>query len=147
MGMIPPTKGMILPIDGGGEAITFQWNPDKIVQSKSAKWARQPVAGREQPVLQYGCGQARQWKIEFDLSRSNQGDSFVKSMVESCESLAMPSGGGKVKHPPRVRFRLGNGIKAKCIVEDVSITYGPLFNPMSLLPYDARVAMTLTEYK
>lgn len=141
------TSAMIVPIDGGGGPITFQWNPHKIKRSKKIKWNQLRIAGREQPILQYGCGEAQIYTIEFDISRYNRGDSHVKSTIDNIFKLTKPTVGGFVKRPPRVEFILGSAIKVTCVIQSIDADYGPLYHPTSLMPYMSKVTIVLEEIK
>ena len=141
------TSGMLIPLEGGGGPIEFQWNPHKIHRSKKIKWNKLSVAGREQPILQYGCGEAQVWKIEFDVSRYNRGDSNVKSTVDKIFQLTKPTVGSFVKRPTKVNFIMGSAFNVTCFVESIDVEYGPMYNPQSLLPYMSKVIMVLEEAK
>jgi hypothetical protein len=143
----PNTSAILVALEGGGGHIGFQWNPHKIKESKKIKWNQLRVAGREQPILQYGCGEARVLTIVFHVSRYNRGDGNVKSTVDKIFALTKPTVGGFVKRPPRCEFILGEAIKFTCYVQSIDVEYGPLYNPTSLLPYMATVTITLEEAK
>ncbi len=140
------TSGMIIPIENAkAGAITFQWNPHRLVREKSTKFNQLRLAGREAPILQYGCGGLPVYSIEFTLSRMNRGDSWVRDAVETLFSLKKPTVGQFVKRPTKVRLVLGDAIKATCLISKIHVEYGPLCNPITLLPYQAKVNLTLEE--
>lgn len=143
----PNTSAMLIPMEGGGGPIGFQWNPHKIHRSKKIKYNQLRVAGREQPILQYGCGEAQTYTIEFDVSRYNRGDSHVKDTVDKIFKLTKPTVGGFIKRPPRCEFILGDAINVTVFVASIDVEYGPLYNPTSLLPYMSKVTMVLEEAK
>lgn len=141
------TSAILVALEGGGGSIGFQWNPHKIKRSKKIKWNHLRVAGREQPILQYGCGEAQILTIEFHISRYNRGDSHVKSTIDKIFELTKPTVGGFVKRPPRCEFILGSAIRFTCYVNSIDVNYGPLYHPTSLLPYMSTVTITLEEAK
>lgn len=143
----PNTSCMLIDLEGGGGSYGFQWNPDKIDRKVHVPWNQLRVAGREQPIQQFGCGEAETYHIEFDISRMDRGDSFVKQTVDKLFELKKPTVGGFVKRPPRCQFIVGAAIKVVVIVIEIDAKYGPLYHPTSLLPYGARVKMTLREVK
>lgn len=143
----PNTSAMLVPMDGGGGPISFQWNPHKIKRSKKIKWNQLRVAGREQPILQYGCGEAQVYSIEFHISRYNRGASHVKSTVDQIFQLTKPTVGAFVKRPPRVQFIMGSHIRLTCYVQSIDVEFNNLAHPTSLLPYLAKVQMVLEEAK
>ena len=140
------TSGMIIPIENAKTgAITFQWNPHKLVREKSTKFNQLRLAGRVAPILQYGCGGSQVYSIEFTLSRMDRGDSWVRDAVETLFNLKKPTVGQFVKRPGKVRLVLGDVVKATCFITRINVEYGPLYNPVTLLPYQAKVNMTLEE--
>lgn len=143
---IQNTSGLIIPIETPmSGTIEFQWNPHKLTREKSTKYNHLQIAGREAPIQQYGCGGPEIYSIEFTLSRMNRGDEWVRNAVEALYRLKKPSVGQFVKRPTKVRLILGEAVKATCFITKILVEYGPLFNPRTLLPYKAKVSMTLEE--
>ena len=140
-------RGMILPIEGGSP-IFFQWNPEKIGGPiAKAGWDAIKTAGREQPFLEYSCGDATSYKFSIQLSRMDNPDEFVSETIKRLVDLTKPRMlGGKVKRPSRVMFMLGAFIRKVCVVTDVDPASKGIFHPDSLLPFDAEVSLTLMEY-
>ncbi len=140
------TSGLIIPIETPmSSTIEFQWNPSKLTRDKSTKYNHMQIAGREAPIQQYGCGGPQIYSIEFTLSRMNRGDEWVRNAVEALYRLKKPTVGQFVKRPTRVRLILGEALKVTCFITKVSVEYGPLYNPVTLLPYMAKVNMTFEE--
>lgn len=141
---IPVQSGYLIPETGG--MFGFQWNPHKTVGDKRIPWNKLKVAGREQPILQYGCAEARLFHIKFALSRADRGPNYVKGAIEQLYGMCACTAGGSVKRPPRVRFIMGDTINVNCVISNLKIDYGPLWTP-ELVPCEAYIDMVLTEYK
>ena len=140
------TKGKVIGLEGGG-SVTFFYNPQMIKLGKKARWNHIKAAGRTNPVMQYGCGDAETIGFNVDLTRAG-GDDYVKSSINKLKGMckAIVKGAG-VDRPPRVKFILGSAIDFEAILEDVKGTYGPLYNPDGLNPYFGKVTLLLTEIK
>lgn len=127
--------------------VRFYFNPATISIGKSPAWGRMEAAGREQPIIQYGCGEARTFNFELKLTRA-AGAGYVRGTVESLLELSKPLVRGiGVDRPPSVRLILGVALKAVCVIDHVDGEYGPLFNPVTLEPYQGSISIALTEYK
>lgn len=132
-------------IFGGGGVVEFFYNPLEVKITKQTKWNHLAAAGREQPILQYGCGEARHFDIELTLARS-AGDTYAKNTVEKLIDMCRPkSQGAGVDSPYKVRLMLGDALKVDCIIDSVDAVYGPMFDPNSLNPYTGKVSVKLTE--
>lgn len=156
--MAPFTKGMIIPIDGSGPTVIFQWNPYEVHVKKDVKWRGIHTAGREQPIFQYGCGEARVLSLSVEVSRYNNSDFFVQGFFDQLQALAVPSVFGMgVNRPTRVQAILGQSINMTCFIDDVHFRYGShrgqqhhftyLATPDNLLPKEGHVIIKLIEYK
>lgn len=146
--MIEPTKGILLPTEGGIQSVRFQWNPSKIGGPKTkSKWTPIPTAGRHQPFLHFGSGENNRFSLSILLSRYDNGDSYVKDTVARIQQMQFPhvSGSG-VSRPPRVMLTIGSFLRKLVVVDSVDPVFKELFNPYSMLPYEAEVAITLIEY-
>ena len=152
------TKGMIVPIDNVAQIVTFQWNPYELHLKKDIKWKGIHTAGREQPVFQYGCGEAQVLGLSIEVSRYNNSDFFVKGFFDSLLELSKPLVRGMgVNRPPRVQVILGASINMRCFIDDIHIRYGDhrgqqhhytyLATPDLLLPKDGHVIVKFVEYK
>jgi hypothetical protein len=126
------TAGMLIPNDGGGGPITFQWNPISVHVQKVINWQHLRVVGREHAFQQYACGEPRTYTISFELSASNRGKSFVKETVDQIMELTKPTVGGTVKRPPECTLILGDFINLKCIVHRVRVAHKEFFDPQGL---------------
>jgi hypothetical protein len=138
------TKGMIIPIDGGGSPVIFQWNPATIKYSRAANWHSMRAAGNNEPFLQYTCGSSHIVHFSIDVSRSNNSDFFVRGFARDLVALAdTGQSGGMVKRPSKVMFISGDSLSIYGVVDKVDVAYGLLANPDSLLPYEAKIAVTI----
>ncbi|MEW6352509.1 MAG: hypothetical protein AB1646_25970 [Thermodesulfobacteriota bacterium] len=147
--LIPFMRGMILPLEGGGQAIIFEWNPKQIEgPGAKAEYAQIKTAGRETPFLQYSNGDVISIRFDLELSRSDFGDGYVKGVVDNLVRLTKPTVRGQgVNRPPRVKFLFGNLLRRTCIVAEVNPVFKGQFNPLTLEPYGASVSVLLWEYK
>lgn len=140
------TSGLIIPLENSiSGAIEFQWNPHKLHREKSIPFNHLRLAGREAPIQQYGCGDPQVYSLEFTLSRMNRGDHWVTNAVEALFRLTKPVVGQFVRRTTKVRLILGDAIRATCFITKINVEYGPLYNPKTLLPYQAKVRITLEE--
>jgi len=139
-------KGMVIPTEGGGGPILFQWNPRTVKEDKGARWAKLQPIGREQPILQFSIGQARVISFNIDVSEPGGTGMSAKSYIDQFIELTKPSVGGNVKRPPKLQLILGQAIKMTCVLTAVSNAYGPLFHPMTLGPQQSTVRLTFTEF-
>jgi hypothetical protein len=140
------TRGMIIPLDGDASVITFQWNPNTIIQDKKIKWQHLRVAGREQPFQQYGCGEARVFVFAFTVSRSNNSPNFVKMVQDQILEYTKPTAGGTVKRPPLAQLILGSYLNLQCIVRDVKFMAVEFYDPINLLPTSCEAALVVEEF-
>ena len=139
-------QGMIIDDEGGGGAISFEWNPATVQIDKKIKWNQMHAAGCDIPYIQFGCGEARRLTFELDLSRSSMGDGYVKDQIQKLLKLSKPSvKGSGVDHPPKVTVKMGSALTFKGYVEHVIGHHGLLANPSSLEPYEGRCKIVLIE--
>jgi hypothetical protein len=138
------TKGMLIPM-GGASPIIFQWNPATIKYSRAANWHSLPAAGNNQPFLQYTCGGANLISFTIDVSRYNNSDFFVRGTIGSLVALASTSqsGSSSISSPPKVMFISGDSLSVLCVVDKVAVNFGIRANPETLLPYEAKINITL----
>lgn len=140
------TRGMIIPLDGDASVITFQWNPKSVMQDKAIKWQHLPVAGREQPFQQYGCGHPDKYVFPFSISRSNNGPDFVKWVQDELLKLTKPTAGGTVKRPPLCQLILGMYLNIMCIITDVRFQSVEFFDPLFLQPTSCEAIISVERY-
>jgi len=156
MGHLTPfTKGMIIPLEGGGVPIIFQWNPYELHIDKDIKWKPLHVAGAEAPYFEYGCGEARKISLGIEVSQDNNSDFFVKGYLDAIVQLGYPTVRGQgVNRPPRLLLNLGASLNVICLVDDVKVKYGShrgqshytyLAHPDTLLPKEGNVLVRLVE--
>jgi hypothetical protein len=140
------TRGMIIPLDGEAPVITFQWNPNTVIQDKKIKWNHLRVAGREQPFQQYGCGEPQLFMFSFTISRSNNGPNFVKMVQEQLLEYTKPTAGQTVKRPPLAQVILGSYLNIQCIFRDIKFQQVEFFDPINLLPTSCESVLTVEYY-
>jgi len=143
-----PTAGMIIPIDGPGSSIRFQWNPKKIDgPTVKAEYAKLNVAGRDSPYQQYSHGDATIIKFTIEVSRYNNSDGYVASIGDALRSLTQPSVQmAGMSRPPRVMLILGSFLRSICILTEVAPEFEGIFEQNSLLPFNAKYKLTFHEY-
>ena len=125
------------------ERLAFQYNPNDIVDGKSASYATMLVPGMSHPRYQFVAGDAR--KISFTATFYQQG---VKENVAWLQSLLYPTHDiGMLKQAPhQVLFFFGELYPGTpCLVREVRAHYSYLFDPVTLLPKRADVEVTLEE--
>jgi hypothetical protein len=148
---------MIVPIDNAGGIVTFQYNPYELHLKKEVKWKGIHTAGRQQPVFQYGCGEARVLGLSIEVSQANNADFFVCGFFDSLQLLAEPIVFGMgVNRPPRVQVILGDSLSMTCFIDDLHIRYGShrgqqhhytyLAHPDTLYPREGHVIIKFVEY-
>lgn len=136
-------RGSIIAEDGTN--VQFYFNPQIIKITKQVRWNTLEAAGREQGIIQYGCADPRSFEFDVDLTRAG-GDNYVKDTTEKLFKMTKPSiRGSGVDRPPKVRLIMGDAVKANCVLDSVSSSYGPLYNPMSLGPYSGKLTLKLSE--
>ena len=141
-----PTKGMLIP--ESGSPLSFEWNPSEVTETKHIKWAQIHVAGRETPVLQYGCGEAKHYSFILILSRKDQGDDFVAKQCKTLLDMTEPTvKGAGVDRPGSVTFKLGDTVNMKCVIEEIKAIYEQPFLPDNLAPCFGKVHIKLLEYQ
>jgi hypothetical protein len=105
------------------------------------------AAGNNQPFLQYTCGGANLVDFTIDVSRYNNSDFFVRGTMGSLIALASTTDtGASVKRPPKVMFISGESLSILCVVDKVVATFGIRANPNTLLPYEAKIHVTLMRW-
>ena len=150
------TRGMLLPLEGGGMPVIFQYNPFELNIGKGAHWAQLPTAGRDQPYLQFGCGTPRKVQMNMEVSRGNNGPEYVKVMCEAVEALTKPTvRGAGLDRPPIVQLILGAHLSLSCIVHNAQTRFGShrgqraqtyMAEPYGLLPKEAVINIVLLEF-
>ena len=143
--MQPFTKGQIIPLDGIVLPIRFQWNPREINgPTASATYATLATAGREFPFIEYSHGQ--QSSIRFDLEYSTQSDNgaMVKANYLALNMLTKPiPRGASLKRPPLVMLILGNFLRERCCITEVTPNFSRTFDNDTLLPHHARISINM----
>lgn len=142
-------RGMIIPIDGGGSPVRFQWNPNRIDgPTAGAEWDQVKTAGRAQPWLQFSCGTQPEIAFIIQLSSDQGGrDGSVEQAAEALRKLSRPQKRGQgVPHPPRVELIVGTFLRKTCVLIGVSPVFHKQFDPQTLQPVFGEVSLKLWEY-
>lgn len=139
------TQGQIIPLGGLIPPIRFQWNPREINgPTATSTYATMRVAGRQFPYIEYSNGE--QSSIRFDLEYSTRSDngSMVKANYLLLNSLTMPLTIGKtMQQPPMVMLILGNFLRERCVVTEVTPNFPRLFDRDTLLPLQAKISINM----
>jgi hypothetical protein len=125
------------------ERLAFQYNPNDIVDGKSANYATMVIPGMSHPRYQFVAGDAR--KISFTVTFYQKD---VKKNVNWLQSFLYPTHGGTMlkQAPHHVLFFFGELYPGTlCIVREARAHYSYLFDPATLLPQRADVEVTLEE--
>jgi hypothetical protein len=141
-------RGMIIPMEGGGGPILFQWNPASTTgPTAGANWDQVVTAASEIPFLHFGGGGPSEIRFELVFSRENHGDGFVEGRIEALRRLTVPVTGRGMVRPPLVKLAIGRAIREVCVTREVSPVRGVLAAPRTLAPRDARVAVTFLRWR
>src|SRR6266536_6216479 len=132
----------------GGNRIDFQFNPETLEITKTAKWKRQPVAGSDDvTIAEYKGPEPMKLSLKMLLD-----DSYAKSpgtVVDRVEMLfqcCTPTSDSKVKKlpsPPFVRFGWGSKLSLLGVITTVKASY-TLFDPEGT-PIRAECDITVEE--
>jgi hypothetical protein len=135
---------MIIPLEGGGGPVRFQWNPERINgPSASPNWVPIRVYGRELPYYQYTTGGTSAIQFVIQLSAGDAGPAFVKGIIERLHRLTKPMPGmGGAKHPPRVIVILGAALREMCVLREVRPERHGVADPGTLQHHEANVSLT-----
>lgn len=166
---IPGTMIKDISTAQGGE-LHFQSMPTEISDSKSANWTPTEILGRSEPLQGYANSGPR--VISFTLDFANSADygdqpvhgpeantpggntemeptEYVLNAVHWLQSLVYPDYddevGGLVKPPPVCALVIGELIRSRVICKDVQVTWRGPWEPDSLTPLFATVALTFEE--
>jgi hypothetical protein len=138
-------RGMIIPLEGSGKTVRFQYNPRHISGPQlSPQYATLAVAGRELPFVQYGHGRESQIHFELQYSGQTDGGSFVKEQYEALKSLTEPTvRGASMNHPPKVMLIFGTFFRERCVVVEVNPDFTMPFHVQTLVSLNATIGITL----
>ena len=150
------TKGLIIPVEINLAPVVFQYNPYEFHIDKDIKWKGVHTAGRDQPYLEFGCGEPRRVTFGIEVSKYNNSDFFVMGFIQTLLELSRPSVRGRgVNRPPRVQVILGASYNETCVIDDIKIRMGShranqhiayLADPVFLLPKEGNILIRLLEY-
>jgi len=137
----PFTHGMVIPLEGSGQTVAFQWNPEQIDgPDAKADWEAIPTAGAKIPGVEYSAGGVPHIQFDIALSRDNS-DQDVDSMVKSLQRLTDPTVKGRGKdRPPRLKLILGDR-RWTCVLLEANPHYHKFFHPITLQPYFAKIGL------
>jgi hypothetical protein len=140
-------KGMMIPLEGGGKTVTFQFNPSELLgPTARAEYATLAVQGGDSPYMQFS--HRREAVIQFDLIATRElSESDAKQMQQDLDSLTIPikRGIGPAK-PPKVMFIFGKLLREKCVVINVEPKFRRIFSP-SLMADECRFRVELWRWK
>lgn len=137
------TPGMIIPIDGGGTPIVFQYNPMETHWQYGSEFAQIEVQGKEGPLLEFANGSLT--SLSFDLQViKHASDHDVQGIIDALVGLTKPiAGGAGTKRAPKVRFVYGMASpKWNAYVKSVNVKTIDAMEG-SLLPHRATISVTL----
>ena len=139
-------RGQVIPLEGGGSPVRFQFNPHRYDGPTAvAGWDQVKVAGRDQPWLQFSCGETTVLKVDIKLS--SDGGASVKDQVDALTAFKRPTvRGAGVNHPPRLKLILGSFVRLNCVLKEVSPSFGHPADPATLMPYHGDLTLTFWEY-
>lgn len=151
------TSAMIVPLEGNADPVVFWINPYEIHDNIKAKYNLMSPAGREQPFLQFSCGDVRRISLAIEIPQYNFGEEYVKSQIDSIEALRYPSVQGMgINRPPVCQLISGAHIDRRVVVENVQSRFGShrglihhityLADPITLLPRRADARIMLLEF-
>lgn len=148
---------MIIPLETGVQPIIFQYNPYEFHIDKDIKWKGIHTAGRDQPYLEFGSGEARKISIGFEVSKYNNSDFFVMGYMKSILELSRPIVRGMgVNRPTRIQLIIGLSYNETCVIDDIKVRMGShrgqtghhtyLAEPINLMPKEGHILLRLLEY-
>lgn len=131
----PSSQGYIEHVDDPGQHLRFYYNPEEVHVRSTASWVGHPIAGIQDPRLQYAGGDGQH--IHFTLHliyHPEYGPLDVDEAVRWLESLVFPDiAASSVAHreAPRVRVFLGTGRgEYGCVVDQVDVVNRRFFHDM-----------------
>lgn len=150
--------------------IHFQSMPTEISDSKLANWTPTTILGRSEPIQGYSDSGPRTVSFSLEFAASvDQGDqsvplvkldepgtnvefsptNYVLEAVAWLQSLVYPdyddTVSGLVKPPPVCVLIIGELIRMRCICKDVNVSWRGPWEPSSLTPMFATVALNFDE--
>jgi len=125
------------------ERLTFQYNPDEIIDEKSTDFASIKVPGMSHPRYQYVSGEARRIAFRVTFFKGQ-----VKEKVAWLQSFLYPEHEKTMLRnaPHKALFFFGElypGVL--CIIRQVKVRYFHMFEKDTLLPQHAEVDLILEE--
>lgn len=136
-------------IKDAGPPVRVQFNPAEYTLTKGAQIAEIAINGLDSPVLQFVRGNNEKLTVDlfFDtasLGKNDQGKyQDVTKMTKPVYQMVKIN--PESHAPPRIRFRWGDGISFRAVVESVQQKFS-LFSPEGV-PLRATLSLTLREYK
>lgn len=146
MALAPPIKGMMIPLDGPGTPVVFQYNPAEVGGPVAeAEYATLGVGGKELPYLQYSHGKEAPITFTLTAARSMSGAEVI-AMHKALQSLTKPfKKGVGPGSPPRVMLILGALMRETVVVKNVQPRFRRFHTP-ELLPGEGLFQVTLWKW-
>jgi len=131
------------------KVLTLNINPNKISEHHSPKIAEAGIPGLSHPKVQWISGGGRKLKFTIDLFYFD-GRNNVITAIDFLRSLKYPTvdaTGNYARGAHPIQLVMGNLYKnEKWFITDLDITMEDLFDPSTLLPLKASIAIELVEY-
>jgi hypothetical protein len=133
-----------------GEKMAFQYNTIPS-ESGGAEYEEQKCLGRSVPQLHYVCGKARTLELPIVFTMEDQTRDDVRKNVRWLESLAYPDyeDDDELSLAPHPVVVVQGKLYSKdlWVVKDFSIKWGEVLDPISQIPSEALINLTLVEVK
>lgn len=143
------TKGFLVMLDDPSNRLVFQYNPERIEDSRSPNWSSITVPGISHPRHQFVNGGARVVSFRLSFLYPDDDRNGIRKRIKWLQSLTYPQHDGNnllQASPPIMIFGFGNFYPSlKCIVTNVKVTAFDLFDPTSLNPLRADIDIELEE--
>ena len=131
MNFIEPVRGTLRSYYDPSQVLKFQYNPNRIKDESSAKYASHNIAGLHHPQYQYAGGEGRKLSFDLELFGPDQEGKEVKERVQHLISLTYPDiiGESIQNRAPELQvLNLGRLYRNfVCHVSTVSATYENYF--------------------
>lgn len=113
------TKSYIINNDTG-EKMVFQYNPEKVPYSRSARYSDITAPGMSYPLTQYSGGEAREFSFELFMY-DNPYSGKIDSARQFLEELLPPEYNTEsFTKPPTFTFAYGYFVK-KCVLQQLQV--------------------------
>lgn len=145
--MPPVARGKLLDLVTQEEFV-FQFNPEQLKLTLGADWHSDTPQGASHPVRSYRGGKGRETSIALVFIRQVVDASDVVEFGRRLEALPFPDydPDGRLRrgaHPVRLHF--GPWRSLRCTIGEVTLGYGPWFDPETLQPGGIEATIALAE--